>query len=514
MRPSDRPFQAAKMVPAMGAVTASWTAENYWLTRSLFQRSLGVVYLIAFINAASQFKPLLGEHGLLPVSSWVKQIPFRDSPSLFYLSPTDSAFMAAAWAGVILSSIVVIGLPERYASWVPATVWALLWMLYLSFVNVGQTFYAFGWESILLEAGFYAIFLGGRATAPQIIPILLLRWLCFRVMFGAGLIKLRGDSCWRDMTCLDYHYETQPMPNPLSWYFHWGPVWTHRAGVWFNHFAELAAPFGYFFPQPAASVAGILTILFQLLIMASGNLSWLNLLPIVLALPAIDDRIVGMVLPVRTPGLAQPALAHKAVVGALAIVVLWLSIRPVRNMLSPRQIMNTSFNPIHLVGTYGAFGGITRARYEVIVEGTDDPVVTDSTRWREYEFWGKPGETGRRPPQVAPYHLRLDWLMWFAAMSDYSQHPWFVHLIAKLLEGDRSTLSLLRSNPFPDRPPRLVQARLYQYHFTTPAERGTSGRWWKRELTGAYFPPVSLQTEGLRRVLSEMGWVEAKPELR
>ena len=222
----------------------SWTADAYGLTRTVFQRALGLVYLIAFINAVNQFKPLLGERGLLPVTDWVRAIPFRETPSLFYLAPKDAAFTAAAWAGVILSSLVVAGIADRYSWWMSAIVWALLWVLYLSFVNVGQTFYGFGWESILLEAGFYAIFLGSARTAPQFLTILLLRWLCFRVMFGAGLIKLRGDPCWHDMTCLDYHYETQPMPNPLSWYFHWGPVWTHRAGVWFNHFAELIVPFG------------------------------------------------------------------------------------------------------------------------------------------------------------------------------------------------------------------------------------------------------------------------------
>src|SRR5215831_4454668 len=253
-----------------------WSIDGYWLTRTVFQRGLGLIYLVAFLNAINQFKPLLGERGLLPVPAWIKEVPFRASPSLFYFAPKDAVFTAAAWLGFVLSCAVVTGLSERYSMWLSVAVWTALWVLYISFVNVGQDFYAFGWESILLEAGFLAIFLGSRAIAPQFIMILLLRWLCFRVMFGAGLIKLRGDPCWRDMTCLDYHYETQPMPNPLSWYLHWGPEWTHRAGVWFNHFAELAAPFGYFLPQPIASAAAIVTILFQLSIFISGNLSWLN----------------------------------------------------------------------------------------------------------------------------------------------------------------------------------------------------------------------------------------------
>jgi hypothetical protein len=410
----------------------------------------------------------------------------------------------------VLSCLVIGGIPERSATWVSAITWALLWVLYLSFVNVGQTFYGFGWESILLEAGFYAIFLGSRSTIPQLIPILLLRWLCFRVMFGAGLIKLRGDPCWQDMTCLDYHYETQPMPNPLSWFFHWGPAWTHRAGVWFNHFAEVVVPFGYFCPQPVAAAAAILTIIFQLLIMASGNLSWLNLLTVVLAIPALDDRVLGIMLPLRAPVLAPAPLVLRVATAMLGVLVIWLSINPIRNMLSPRQIMNTVFNSIHLVGTYGAFGGITRTRYEVIVEGTDENAVTEGTKWREYEFKGKPGAPDRMPPQIAPYHLRLDWLMWFAAMSDYAESPWFLHFVAKLLEGDRAVLGLLASNPFPDRPPRYVRAQRYRYQFTTPEERRRTGRWWKREFAGSYLPALSLENPAFRRLLKQEGWLPAE----
>ena len=166
--------------------------------------------------------------------------------------PKDWAFAGAAWMGILLSAVVVAGVADRYTSWFNALVWAGIWVFYISFVNVGQTFYAFGWESILLEAGFFAIFLGARSATTPLMTIYLLRWLEFRVMFGAGLIKMRGDPCWRNLTCLDYHYETQPMPNPLSWYFHNAPQWTHEAGVAFNHFAELFVPFCYFLPQPIA----------------------------------------------------------------------------------------------------------------------------------------------------------------------------------------------------------------------------------------------------------------------
>ncbi len=480
---------------------------GYWLSRLVFKRGLALVYLIAFLCALNQFRPLLGERGLLPAPAFMKQVAFRQSPSLFYLWPKDAAFATFAWLGIVFACFALSGLSERYASWVSALVWFILWALYLSFVNIGQTFYAFGWESILLEAGFFAIFLGARNVATPVIGMWIVRWLLFRVMFGAGLIKLRGDPCWRDMTCLDYFYETQPMPNPLSWYFHNGPVWTLRAGVWFNHFSELIVPFFYFAPQPIASIAGVITIVFQATIMASGNLSWLNFLTIVLAIPTLDDRLLAFIVPLRQPVLHTPNIFHKGAVYALAALVAYLSINPIRNMISPRQIMNTEYNPFHLVGTYGAFGSITRPRYEVIVEGTDDVALTSATKWRAYEFKGKPGDPSRSPPQIAPYHLRLDWLMWFAAMSDYYDHPWFVHFVAKLLQGDRATLGLLRSNPFPGQPPRYVRAQLYEYHFTTPEERRKTGMIWKRALVRPYFPPVSLDTPSFRSVLERLNWL-------
>src|ERR1700683_1772504 len=344
-------------------------SETFWLTRLVLQRALAAILLLAFLNAANQFKPLLGDHGLLPVRLFTKSVPFREAPSLCFFAANDTVFSMAAWLGVALACVALAGIADRYSTWLSMAVWAALWVLYISFVNVGQTFYGFGWESILLEACFYAVFLGSRATNPQTAVIWLFRWLLFRVMFGAGLIKMRGDPCWHDWTCLDYHYETQPMPNPLSWYFHWAPEWTHKAGVGFNHFAELIAPFGYFAPQPVASIAGIFTIAFQAMIFASGNLSWLNFLTIVLAIPMLDDRLLAAVIPIRAPDLRPAGIFFRGAVYGIALLVAVLSVNPVRNMLSPQQVMNTTFNRLHLVGTYGAFGSVTRVRNEIVIEG-------------------------------------------------------------------------------------------------------------------------------------------------
>ena len=298
------------------------------------------------------------------------------------------------------------------------------------------------------------------------------------------------------------------MPNPLSWYFHTAPQWVNKGGVLFNHFSELIVPFFYFLPQPVAGIAGLITIVFQLFIIASGNLSWLNWLTLFLAFSTLDAKFLSAVLPLRTPEMHSSAPITLWINIALAFLVGLMSIPVVINMLSARQIMNTNFNSLHLVGTYGAFGSITRPRYEVIIEGTDESVITQSTKWHEYQFKGKPGDVNYRPPQIAPYHLRLDWLMWFAAMSSYQDYPWFVNFVAKLLQNDRDVLSLLRENPFPNQPPKYVRALLYEYHFTTPQEHKQTGAWWTRTLTGNYFPAVSMQTPAFRQVLQSQGWLQ------
>lgn len=472
-------------------------APDYWLTRFVFERALGAIYLIAFLVTLNQFQPLLGERGLLPAPEFIRAVPFRASPTLFHLiGYSDRRLMIAAWAGVVLAAVATIGLFDGVGLTVPfasMVIFALLWVLYLSIVNIGQTFYSFGWESLLLETGFLAIFLGPVTTAPQFSLVVLLRWLLFRVEFGAGLIKMRGDRCWRDLTCLYYHHETQPMPNPLSWYFHHIPKRLHRAEVLGNHFAQLVVPWFLFFPQPIASIAGLVIVLTQSWLVLSGNFAWLNFLTIALAISAFDNAALGRIFPLSSmPSLESPVW-YLGVVLAVTALIVFLSHRPARNLLSRRQIMNASFDPFHIVGTYGAFGSVTKERYEIVIEGTAEPMLTPQTVWREYEFKGKPGDVRRRPPQVAPYHLRLDWLMWFAAMSSPMYHEWFIPLLGKLLESDRPTLRLLRMDPFAGNSPRFVRALLYLYRFTTPKERRETGAWWHRELVGDYVPPVSLR---------------------
>ena len=359
----------------------------------------------------------------------------------------------------------MLGLPQQAPLPITMLTWFALWALYQSIVNVGGTFYAFGWESLLLEAGFLAIFLGNAAVAPPWLVILAFRWLAFRVEFGAGLIKLRGDRCWRELRCMEWHHETQPLPNPLSWFFHHLPRTFHRLEVVGNFGAQLVLPFGLFLPQPFASIAAVLMIGTQLYLVVSGNYAWLNWVTIVAIVAALADPVITAVLPPLAGWTSQAPFDDSPIwfagaVLVLAAIVVVLSWWPVRNMASPGQAMNASFNPLHLVNTYGAFGTVGRERIEVIVEGTDAEKPSDDAPWREYAFRAKPGDVRRVPPQVAPYHVRLDWLIWFMPLSPMYGADWFIPFLSRLLEGDRAILRLMGRNPFPDAPPRYVRARL------------------------------------------------------
>lgn len=474
---------------------------DVWLVRLLFQRALAAIYLIAFLVTLWQFRPLLGEHGLLPVTAFVKRVRFLDSPSIFCWHYSDRLLVGVAWSGIVLSATALTGLSEMGPVWLSMSAWLILWILYLSIVNVGQNFYGFGWESMLLEAGFFAAFMGPARIAPSLIPVLMLRWMLFRTELGAGLIKLRHDPCWRELTCLFYHYETQPLANPLGWYFHRLPRFAHKFAVLFSHFVQLIVPFGLFAPQPFASIAGGLIIFHQLWLIVSGNYSWLNWLTVALGITAFGDSILAKPLHLAiSQTLPRPALFN-ALLYAIAGATVLLSIQPVLNLFSRRQLMNYTYNRFHLVNTYGAFGSVTRKRYEIVIEGTDEVAITDQTQWKEYEFKVKPGDVKRMPPQVAPYHYRLDWLMWFLPFSVIvmpgaivvrGYETWFLRLIQRLLENEAATLKLLRHNPFQQGRPTFIRALFCFYRYSNWQEKRETGAWWTRRIVDLYLPPISL----------------------
>ncbi len=486
-------------------------------------RALGFIYLVAFLSLWLQLEPLIGKRGLLPATSflgWVRGAAgtggraFWQVPTLFWLDSSDLFLWLVCGVGVTLAVALAAGLAN-----VPIVFG--LWFVYLSFVHVGQVFYSYGWEILLLECGFLAIFLVPLwkvrpfPDVPPPAPVFwLYRWVLFRLMFGAGLIKIRGDSCWTDLTCLYYHYETQPNPHPLSWVLHQAPHWFQQLGVLFNHFVELVVPFGVFGPKRVRYVAGALIILFQITLILSGNLSFLNWLTIACALSCFDDDLWRRLLPRRLRELAErrsledasgtlrPSGARRAVLTAWCILVAILSINPVVNLLGSRQRMNASFEPLHLVNTYGAFGTIGRQRFEVVIEGTDAKTLEPDTEWREYVIPCKPGTPDRAPCLVTPFHYRLQWQTWFAAMAPPEAEPWMANLVQKLLEGDRAVLRLIEKNPFPEAPPHYIRARLFRYRFTHFGEDG----WWRRQPVDQYFRPLALGDPELEDFLKTHGF--------
>lgn len=469
----------------MTALADFLSSPGYDFGRWVLQRGIAAVYLLAFLNVRNQFRPLLGERGLLPVPAFLARTTFARSPSFFHWRYSDRFVSVVAWVGMALALGIVVGGLDLVPVWVGMVGWLALWVLYLSVVNVGQTFYGFGWESLLLEAGLLAAFLGNPDVAPPLLVILAFRWLLFRVEFGAGMIKLRGDRCWRDLTCLDYHHETQPMPGPTSRWFHHLPSRLHRIEVLANHFAQLVVPFALFLPQPVAGIAAAVVIVTQGYLIISGNYAWLNLLTLLLAFSAVPDAWV--------PGFDDAAPASIELTWATVVLgglTLWLSRHPVRNLMGRSQRMNFSFNRFHFVNAYGAFGSVTRDRRELVLEAALHP---DLLEWHAYEFKGKPGDPGRRPPQWAPYHLRLDWLMWFVPISPTYGRGWLDALVTKLLEADPEVLRLLRWDPMRGERPAAVRGRLVDYRYTTAEERRVTGDFWVPGRSRELFGPVTLE---------------------
>lgn len=470
-----------------------FTDNDYWIGRLFVQKAIAFIYLISFLNARNQFRPLCGENGLLPAPVFLKRVSFRNLPGIFQWHYSDRFLGIVAWAGILVSLIHLAGFSGHFPVWLYMITWLIPWMLYLSIVNTGQIFWGYGWESMLLEIGFLVIFLGPVHSDVPLVVIWLICWMLFRVELGAGLIKIRGDQCWRDLTCLNYHHETQPLPNFLSRFFHFLPDYLHKIETAFNHFVQLIAVWGLFLPQPVSTISAIVIILSQLYLIISGNYAWLNWMTLSLAFAGISNDCYEMALPVTSPGsTADLPVYFLLTTLLLGIAVIWMSIKPVRNMISSAQKMNFSYNPLHLVNTYGAFGSVTKKRFEIVLEGTSDRDPGPGSDWKEYEFKGKPGNPGHPSPQVAPYHYRLDWQMWFAALRPQHRPLWMQQLARKLLENDPDILKLIKRNPFPEKGPEALRAKFYHYRYATFRERKESGNWWIRTFEGYYFPEISL----------------------
>jgi hypothetical protein len=491
--------------------------RRYTLTRWLILRLLGLVYVFAFVGLLRQGPALWGSHGLTPTAPYLEALAangqgFWDLPSVLWWGASDGAMTAWAYAGLALSLALLGG----YANSISLV---LLWIIYGSFVRTGQLWFSFGWEIQILETTLLAAVLAHpwdprplAAPPPSPVAMVLVRWLVFRIMFGAGMIKLRGDACWTELTCLDYHFETQPIPNPLSAFFHDLPRPILVAGVGLNHVVEIILPFCVFGPRKLRLVAGVGMVLFQGILVLSGNLAFLNWLTLVPILACFDDDFLLRLVPRRPRAWldarsAQPrrhSRIAKWLLGAICVVVAYKSLPVIENLVAPdrgRQAMNRSYDRLALVNTYGAFGSVGKTRDELVVEGTRDADPATAT-WHAYELPCKPGDLARRPCFLGPYHRRLDWLIWFAAMSEKPRDPWVVHFVYKLLVGDATIRTQLAHDPFDGDPPTYVRIRRFTYHLQSI----TADTWWTRDNEQLWLAPVALDDPDMLEALARFGW--------
>lgn len=435
---------------------------------------LGGVYFIAFLSLGVQAAGLIGPRGILPYAGYLGaayealgRSAYWRVPTVLWLYPTGGA-LAACWIGGMLFALAaILGFRQR-------TALAACLVLWISLCSVGQDFLSFQWDILLSEAGFLAIFADTSAVS-----IWLFRWLLFRLMAFSGAVKLlSGDPTWRNLTALRYHYETQPLPTPLAWYMHQLPAGFQKASTVFVFFTELLVPLWIFAPRPIRHAAGWIIVTFQFLILATGNYTFFNLLTILLVMFLFIEPVAGPRSKVRRIMSIALATFIGVTSGLLCLELFSFPLPP-----GGAAVMQ-AVAPLRIVNSYGLFAVMTTERLEISVEGSADGV-----EWKAYEFPYKPGNVLRAPPIVAPHQPRLDWQMWFAALSDYRQNRWFENFMIRLLQGEPAVLRLMEYNPFPRQPPKFVRARLYLYQFTHFGERA----WWKRSEGGEYFPPVSLR---------------------
>jgi len=483
-------------------------APTFAVARWVFLRLAGLTYLIAFLSLGSQILGLIGSRGILPAQPLLDAASTQLGPARYWWLPTlcwfsasDAVLRGLCLAGAGVSALLLLDVA-------PALCALIAWALYLSLATVCREFLSYQWDALLLEMGFLAIFfsplrlsprLGGDAPERPLVRRLLW-WLLFRLMVSSGVVKLAsGDPTWRHLTALTYHYETQPLPTWIGWYAHQLPHAFHLLSCVLMVAIELAVPWLILGSSRVRTGACAALIGFQVLIAATGNYCFFNLITIALCLLLLDDAAWPRALRERfsrpIPAAASTSRWPRWVMGPVATVLLGVSTVQMGSLLglqylcpAPLVGLVVALQPWQVVNSYGLFAVMTTSRPEIVVEGSDD-----GTTWHAYAFPYKPGDLRRRPAFVAPHQPRLDWQMWFAALGTYREAPWFLRFCEQLLRGSPDVLALLADNPFPRHPPRYIRATRYDYHFTDLATKRAEGAWWRRSPKGLYCPVLSLR---------------------
>ncbi len=497
------------------------TPPTWRLSRRVFLSLLGLVYAVAFVSLWSQLGGLFGSRGIAPVAEYLGRAhevigtsDWGELPTLFWLDASDGALHAACGTGLALAVLLMLGVAPRVIAF-------LLWAVYLSFVRVGYPFLNFQWDVLLLETGLLAVVFapsglrpfGRGERPPSAVARFLLRWLLFRLMFLSGAVKLAShDPTWWDLTALQYHYWTQPLPHALSHYAHHLPASVHAFSTAVMFAIELGLPFLVFGPRRLRHLACGGILLLMALITATGNYGFFNLLTVALCVVLLDDRVLRRLLPFLRGGTEAASAGggpllrlRQALLGVFAVAVValtaaigaqrtgWMRALPaVVQPLGAATARLASFN------AYGLFANMTEERPEIVIEGSED-----GRTWRPYRFRWKPGDPERTPGFVGPHMPRLDWQMWFAALRGRPE-GWYLSFMERLLAGSEPVLKLLADDPFDGDPPRYVRSTLYLYTFGTPEER-RAGTWWRRTAVGPFGPTLTLNADGVLRALGPLG---------
>ena len=489
----------------------SLETPTWFLTRRVFLFLLSLIYLVAFLSLWTQIEGLVGQKGILPVESFLKDVQahrgsdrFWNWPTLFWLHAGDGFLQAICLLGVGASLCVMANRAVGLAL-------LLMWGFYLSLFNVAQPFLGFQWDTLLLETGFLALFLvpwrrnKGTTGEPPPSPLVLFlfRFLLFRVVFTSGLVKIISqDPTWNDFTALYYHYETQPLPTWIGWYAHQLPHGFQEFSVACVFIIQLGVVFLIFGPRRIRYIGCAVLVFHEVLIFLTGNYCFFNLLTLALCLLLLDDAVFLRWLPGKGNWKFSGQKKTELVsvwkrrfftgirVGVLGICIMLYAVPLLvtsGNYPSIFVAIANAIRPLHLFNSYGLFAVMTTSRTEIIILGSDD-----RENWFPYEFKWKPGIVTNKPEFVAPHQPRLDWQMWFAALSNYERNPWLIQFMIRLLQGSRPVIELLGSNPFPDSPPKYLQALVYDYRFSDTETRNRDGSWWNRKLLRPYTPILQL----------------------
>jgi len=488
-----------RMRAALGNRLSLLTAPalGYRLVAWLFLRALALIYLAAFASLAVQVQALAGADGIFPLSEQLQAaadahgaLALLAYPSLFWLAAGDWALLAVAWGGVVLSTLLLLG------HW-PRLLLILLYLGYLSLYHAGQLLTNFQWDFLLLETGFLAIFLPGGSR----LVVWLFRWVLFKLRFLSGLSKLiSGDPTWSGLTALNYYFETQPLPHPGSWVAHQLPEWLLRIGTAGTLFVELVVPFFFLLPRPWRLFAAWATILWQLLIIATSNHNFVNLLTIALCLFLFDDRALSRVLPARWAGRltdksplpAQPRRAVTAATLVVALVVVPAGAIAAAEMIArrPLPVLSTAYDwiePFRIANRYHVFPTIETERIAIQIDAS-----LDGEHWVPIDFRYAPDDPAERPPFIVPHQPRVDWMLWFVPIAPVFL-DWLERFTERIVEGSPAVTALLAKPPFADEPPRMLRLRVYRYRFATPQQLATTGDWWTREDLGPFYPMPFVQ---------------------